>query len=133
MADSTQDELIENTRFQANTEQQERNVSDEEKLQDIAEFIQLTADSVANPNLSAQLKTMSNEIVTNKSVLANTPGENGSVPVSPEEALAQQGGLQGGNPPGGIDPATGQPIGGEIPPEVQQALAQQQGGGQPQF
>ena len=121
MAETTQEQFVEDQRFLANTEQQDRNLEDEQRLQDLAEMIHLTAGEMNNPNAGNQLVNLANEMVTNKSALASTPGDDGEpAPVSPEEALAQQGGLQGGQQgPGGQ----------QLPPEVQQALLQEQQGG----
>ncbi len=119
MAETTQNEALEQDRFIANTEEQARNQDDESVLQDIAEFIMISADQVMNPNLGNELKNLSNQIVSNKQDLASTPGESGEqAPMSPEEAVAQQ----------GIQAQAGQGLPPDVPPEVAQALAQQSGG-----
>jgi len=99
MAEMMNSNVLENERFLTNTEQTMRNQEDEDLLQEVAEFIMLTAEKAANPNLAAKLRDLANMIVQNKAILAKTPGSQGyAPPMTPEEELAAQGMAQAGVP-----------------------------------
>ena len=120
MPEITNNEVLESERFLANTEQAKRDQQDEDALQDWAEYTMVTADTVRNPNLAVRLRDLANEVITNKRMLAQTPGAGPSQAMTPEQALAQQGvpgqmppgvmpgamppGMPGGLPPGGVPP-----------------------------
>jgi hypothetical protein len=81
MPEMTDPNMAEALRYRANKEGTERVASDEERIQDIADYIMATTAEFDSDQLRATFSDIANEMTTNKAQLAK------GVPQMPEEPL----------------------------------------------
>lgn len=118
--ESTDSAMLEALRYRKNKEMTMTDQEDERALEELADFMQATAEGINNPSLASKLRDIANQIIINKTDLVRggmeppegaTPA--GQAPMSDEERLAlmrQMAEQQGAGLPGG---------GGQIPPQYQ--------------
>ena len=75
MAEMTDNTMTEALRYRANKEATQRAISDEDRIQEIADFIMVSSQDFDNEALRSTFSDIANQMTTNKSVMATGPGQ----------------------------------------------------------
>jgi len=70
MPETTRDQRVEALRYNANKEATMTDKNDEDLIEEVADYMMVTAQQVQNPNLASALRDAANGLISNKSALA---------------------------------------------------------------